>query len=56
MENIEKMRRYYTAMLRSICGDDYEKVQAASQTALIEHEEFCDDIFGFCESLPTIEK
>jgi|GEM_PF-6716163 len=40
MEAIEKMGRYYTAMLKTICGDDYDKIQAASDKAS-QHRSDC---------------
>lgn len=46
MENIEKIGQYYTHMLKTICGADYEKVQAASQAASVENDGFCDDLFN----------
>jgi hypothetical protein len=33
MEEVEQMGQYYTAMLKTICGNDYDKVQAASHIA-----------------------
>ncbi len=36
MDEIEKMGRLYTDTLKKLCGENYDKVQAASRMA--EHE------------------
>lgn len=46
MEKIQKMSRYYTATLKTICGADYDKVQAASLAIAEEQDGYGDDYFG----------
>lgn len=43
MDEIEKMSRLYTDTLKKLCGENYDKVQAASRMA--EQEFFCMPFF-----------
>lgn len=49
MEEIEKMGRYYTAMLKTICGTDYDKIKAAS-LAVSAEQYACDCLVGRCKN------
>ncbi|MFT3794650.1 hypothetical protein [Flavobacterium sp.] len=57
MEKIQKMGRYYTAMLKTICGTDYDKIKAASLAASVEQDQYDPECLGsFCENKPPLKK